>query len=81
MSLSDTAGTLTIAPGRLMPLASRQRAALDHAGDDRAPVDLLDPQQHPPVVDEDRVTDRHVVGQARDGSWRRSPGPRARPRR
>ena len=63
-SFSDSAGTLTATPGRLMPLWSLTGAPDDDLGVDVVAVDLDDPQPDLAVVDEDLVAGGHVTGQA-----------------
>ena len=64
MSFSDSAGTETATPGRLMPLwlltLPPTSTSVMHVG---AVLDLGDPQPDLAVVDEDRVADLHVAGE------------------
>ena len=55
MSFSDSAGTETATPGRLMPLWLLTLPPTSDLGGDVGAVDLGDPQPDLAVVDEDRV--------------------------
>ncbi len=64
MSLSDSAGTVTSVPGRLIPLLSETIPPSTTRVVTRGPSTDVTSKDDPAVVDEDAIARMHVVGES-----------------